>query len=71
MINIGLYCLRSKLRDPSEFYFMEVLPLLGYFGVSHGISEWISLVNLTKIYSEVEVYLYHFNQILKASHSPY
>lgn len=49
---MGVSALQQKLRHSSEFPLMRWIHLLGVFGVSYGIAEWIVMIRLMGIYSE-------------------
>ena len=55
---MGVSALQQKLRHSSEFPLMRWIHLLGVFGVSYGIAEWIAMIRLMGIYNEKDQLLY-------------
>ncbi|SMP41493.1 Histidine kinase-, DNA gyrase B-, and HSP90-like ATPase [Anoxynatronum buryatiense] len=55
---LGTSSLQQKLRHSSEFPLMRCIHLLGFFGVLHGISEWIIMLRVMGVYQEIDSGLY-------------
>ncbi len=55
---MGVSALQQKLRHSSEFPLMRWIHLLGVFGVSYGIAEWITMIRLMGVYPEKDQFLY-------------
>lgn len=55
---LGTSSLQQKLRHSSEFPLMRCIHLLGFFGVLHGISEWLIMLRVMGVYQEVDAVLY-------------
>lgn len=66
MINMGIFCLKEKEMESNSPSLLKSLKYLGWFGITHGISEWVTLVSIASLYPEYNDYLYHLIQILKA-----
>lgn len=66
MINMGIFCLKEKEITFSNLSLLKSLKYLGWFGVIHGISEWVSLVTIVDLYPGYYEHIYNINQILKS-----
>jgi two-component system, NarL family, sensor histidine kinase YdfH len=55
---MGVSSLQQKLRHSSEFPLVRWIHLLGVFGISYGIAEWIAMIRLMGIYGEKEQLLH-------------
>lgn len=66
MINMGVFCLKEKGDNRTSLSLLKSLKYLGWFGIIHGISEWITVVIIANLYPDYNQYLYNAAQILKA-----
>jgi len=66
MINMGIFCLKEKGSNKSSLSLLKSLKYLGWFGILHGLSEWVTLLIIATLYPEYNEYLYNIAQILKA-----
>lgn len=64
---MGILALHYKERRISNFSLVKYIRYLGYFGVIHGISEWVSMVLTTQIFYQYITALYIIKMFLKAS----
>lgn len=65
MINMGIFCLAQKDLEESEQPLLRSLKYLGMFGITHGLSEWTTLLTLADIYQNQGLVLYNVVHILK------
>jgi len=65
MINMGIFCLKEKVNDLSSLSLLMSIKYLGWFGIIHGISEWITVLIIANIYPEYNQHLFNMAQILK------
>ncbi len=49
---IGVIVFQQKNQELSGFPIIRTLPLLGMFGILHGLSEWITLIQLSDLYQQ-------------------
>ena len=66
MITMGIFALKQKDVKMIDLYLVKSLKYLGYFGIFHGASEWISMIIKLELYPESNLYLTNINQIIKA-----
>ncbi|MDR7871033.1 MAG: sensor histidine kinase [Tissierellaceae bacterium] len=66
MINMGIFCLKEKVDYLSSLSLLRSLKYLGWFGIIHGLSEWITVVIIANLYPEYNQHLFNIAQILKA-----
>ena len=55
---LGTSALQQRLRHSSEFPLMRWIHLLGFFGLFHGIAEWITMFRVMGIYASADRFLY-------------
>lgn len=65
--SMGLLALNYKERRVSNFSLIKYIKYLGYFGIIHGISEWVSMTLSAQIYYQYTTELYILKMFLKAS----
>ena len=65
-INMGIFAVQKKEDEVSNFPLVKSLKYLGFFGITHGLSEWATMLVITGLYSDAYVYLFIIKQILKA-----
>lgn len=66
MLNMGIFCLKERGKNFTNLSLLRSLKYLGWFGVTHGLSEWVTLVVLTNLYPDYHADLFNTAQILKA-----
>lgn len=66
MINMGMFCVKEKNINSNDLYLVKSLKYLGYFGITHGISEWLTMINVVDLYVSLYIHIFNINQILKA-----
>lgn len=66
MLNMGIFCLKESGRNFTKLSLLRSLKYLGWFGVIHGLSEWVTMVALADLYPAHYADLFHAAQILKA-----
>lgn len=64
-IFLGIIILQLKNIELSGFSIIRKLPLLGLFGLIHGLSEWVTLAQISGIYNEYNGYLLFFKEVFK------
>lgn len=67
MINMGIFSLKQKDTRVINLSLVKSLKYLGYFGVSHGITEWTTMFIGVNLYPELSTLIFNLNQILKAA----
>lgn len=65
MINMGIFCLKEKDSALLDLPIVKSLKYLGYFGIIHGITEWIQMLSIVEVYPNFYETLYNVNLILK------
>lgn len=65
-INMGIFSVQEKDVEVIDLPLVRSLKYLGYFGISHGISEWITMVTVIELYPDLYICLYVIKQLLKA-----
>ena len=63
---MGLLALNQQGCRVSNFPLIKYIRYLGYFGIIHGVSEWVSMVLATQIYYQYTTELYILEMFLKA-----
>lgn len=49
---MGISVLQNKVEKGSTFLLLDSIKFLGYFGLSHGVMEWILMIIIADIYNE-------------------
>lgn len=65
-INMGIFSIQGKSTEVTNLPLVKSLKYLGCFGISHGITEWITMIEILGIYSHLYVFLFIIKYILKA-----
>lgn len=65
-INIGIFSIQEKNIEVSNLPLVKSMSYLGLFGITHGISEWVTMLIITDLYPSALLYLFNFKQVLKA-----
>ncbi|WP_026477759.1 sensor histidine kinase [Alkaliphilus transvaalensis] len=55
--SMGISALQQMVPKGTNFYLLKAIKYLGYFGLVHGITEWIIMIRLTNIYPDHELLL--------------
>ncbi|MGE4272995.1 MAG: sensor histidine kinase [Desulfitobacterium sp.] len=66
MILMGIFAIRQKDAKVSNITFVKSLKYLGWFGITHGITEWITMILVVGQYPQLFEHLYNINQLLKS-----
>ncbi|MDD4802003.1 MAG: histidine kinase [Syntrophomonas sp.] len=66
MITMGIFAIMQKDSRVMNISLIRSMKYLGYFGIIHGISEWISMIIKLGIYSHINIEIYYINLTLKA-----
>jgi len=67
MITMGMFALNQKDRKQVNVSIIRSLKYLGLFGITHGLSEWITMIIQLKLFPAYELHINNFNLILKAA----
>ncbi len=70
-IIMGIFAVQKKDVEVSNFPLVKAMKYLGFFGIIHGISEWITMIVIADLYPELYVSLFIVKQILKATSFAY
>lgn len=65
-IAMGIFASYRKNDEVRQLHLVKSLMYLGVFGITHGLSEWITLVVIADIYPGYYAYMFIGKQILKA-----
>ncbi len=65
-INMGIFSVQEKDIEVTNLPLVKHLKYLGYFGIIHGISEWITMLTIIGLYPHLDIHLFITKQILKA-----
>lgn len=65
-INMGIFSIKEKDIELVNIPLVKHLKYLGYFGLIHGISEWVTMVTVVDLYPDSYTYLFILKQFLKA-----
>ncbi|MBU5311320.1 hypothetical protein KQI38_04720 [Tissierella carlieri] len=65
-INMGIFSIQGKDAEVTDLPLVKSLKYLGYFGISHGITEWITMIEILDIYSNLYIFLFVIKYFLKA-----
>lgn len=65
-INMGIFSIQGKDTEVTGLPLVRSLKYLGYFGITHGITEWISMIETLDIYTNFYVLLFIIKYLLKA-----
>ena len=63
---MGVLALNQQGYRVSNIALIKYIKYLGYFGVVHGISEWMSMILAMQFYPRYEIWIYIFKIFLKA-----
>lgn len=66
-IFLGIVIFQVKFIELTGFSFMKKLPLLGLFGFFHGLSEWVTLLQVSSLYNSYTVPLTLLKELLKVA----
>ncbi|WP_353894025.1 sensor histidine kinase [Proteinivorax hydrogeniformans] len=65
-VNLGISALQQSSKLNSNFAFVNNIKYLGYFGVAHGITEFVTMLTWTGLYNDYYLQMFVFNSLLKA-----
>lgn len=65
-INMGIFSIQEKEAEITDLPLVKSLKYLGYFGITHGITEWITMIEILEIYPNLYILLFIIKYILKA-----
>ena len=65
-ILMGITAIKGYRRSYSVFPLVNALLLMGIFGITHGVSEWITLLRISGAFETIRVELFYVGHILKA-----
>ena len=65
-INMGIFSIQGKDIEVTGLPLVRSLKYLGYFGITHGIIEWISIIETPDIYTNFYIFLFIIKYLLKA-----
>ncbi|MCC5911751.1 MAG: hypothetical protein JJT76_15110 [Clostridiaceae bacterium] len=65
-IAMGIFASYKKDEEVSHLPLVKSLKYLGVFGITHGLSEWITMVVIADLYRDFYVYFFIIKQFLKA-----
>lgn len=65
MILMGIFAILQKDAKVSNITFVKSLKYLGWFGITHGVTEWITMILVVGQYPQLFEHLYNINQLLK------
>lgn len=66
MINMGIFSIKQNNTKLTNIALVKSLKYLGWFGIIHGLSEWITMIIVVDIYPDLVAHLFNLNQILKS-----
>ncbi|WP_428911571.1 sensor histidine kinase [Niallia sp. Krafla_26] len=58
--------MKEKNKELNNVSLIKSIKYLGYFGMIHGISEWVTMIVVVDLYPDLSLALYNINQILKS-----
>ncbi|WP_273226047.1 sensor histidine kinase [Geosporobacter ferrireducens] len=64
--SMGICALIQNTKGESNFPLLKSIKYLGYFGISHGTTEWLLMIIIAQIYPEYEIALIQSAIILNA-----
>src|SRR5690554_5551860 len=64
-INMGVFSIQDKGAELTNLPLVKSLKYLGYFGIIHGISEWMTMISITGLFKEYEIINFNIKQIFK------
>lgn len=62
---MGVVILQQRNQQLSGFPLLKILPLVGLFGITHGISEWMTMAQISGLYLEIDSYIFAVKNMLK------
>ena len=64
--SMGISALQQHVSKETSFILLKSIKYLGYFGVIHGITEWIIMLRMTGFYPESDMFLMSLAIVLNA-----
>jgi len=65
-ILMGVVILQQRNQELSGFPLLKILPLVGLFGITHGLSEWLTMAQIAGIYEDLNPVIFTLKGIMKA-----
>ncbi len=65
-ILFGIYALSSHKKINSIFPLRRSIIFFGVFGITHGLSEWFTMLHWTGLYEDYTLWLFYISRILKS-----
>lgn len=65
-INLGLFSLSQKKETLSQNILVKSIHMMGFFGLLHGISEWLNVLLIADVYPELTHSILIVKQLFKA-----
>ena len=65
-ILFGLYAIGNHKKEVSIFPLTGPIVYIGVFGIAHGMSEWLTMLHWTGLFTEHTLVLFYSGQILKS-----
>ncbi len=70
-INMGIFSIQDKGKELTNLPLVKSLKYLGYFGILHGTSEWMTMATLTELFMEYEPIVFNVKQVFKVASFAY
>ena len=52
---MGIFCLKEKNKEHNDLSLIKSIHYLGYFGIIHGMTEWITMTLIVDLYPGTEL----------------
>lgn len=65
-INMGIFSIQGKGVEVTDLPLVKSLKYLGYFGITHGITEWITMIEILDVCPNLNISLFIIKYFLKA-----
>ena len=65
-ILMGVYAIREYRKAYSIFPLMNAMVFLGFFGIVHGLTEWLTMVQRANLFAAYHPGIFVIGQMLKA-----
>lgn len=66
MITMGMFAVLQRDTKLIDLYLVKSLKFLGFFGITHGLSEWTTMIIRLELYPDLSILMTNINQITKA-----
>lgn len=64
-INMGMFSIQEKDLEITNLPLVKSLKYLGYFGIFHGISEWMTMITFTELFIDNHYIIFNIKQVFK------